>query len=154
LNSRVTITAWGKADIILAKQTLPLASEILVLVILPLSWHADEITVLVIVRYGGILFEGRVCLPNVLYHISSRDGCLSTSISPGCTYSKELYSVSFYQPLRYIQAILASIIIAPKSAYLWELFLPTGYGRGYLRFILCFQESFNVLRGDNVFEDY
>merc|ERR1719505_491160 len=91
---------------------------------------------------------------NVSYHISSRDGCLSTSISPGCTYSKELYSVSFYQPLRCIQAMLASIIIASKSAYLWELFLPTGYGRGYLRFILCFQESFNVLRGDNVFEDY
>merc|ERR1719505_125894 len=91
---------------------------------------------------------------NILYHISSRDGCSSTSISPGCTYSKELYSVSFYQPLRCnsdlessILAILASIIIASKSAYLWELFLPTGYGRGYLRFILCFQESFNVLRG-------
>merc|ERR1719505_363107 len=98
---------------------------------------------------------------NVLHHISSRDGCSSTSISPGCTYSKELYSVSFYQPLRCnsdlessILAILASTIIASKSAYLWELFLPTGYGRGYLRFILCFQESFNVLRGDNVFEDY
>merc|ERR1719494_412207 len=98
--------------------------------------------------------KGRVCSPNVLYHISSRDGCSSTSISPGCTYSKELYSVSFYQPLRCIQAMLASTIKASKSAYLWELFLPTGYGRRYLRFILCFQESFNVLRGDNVFEDY
>merc|ERR1719505_412427 len=105
--------------------------------------------------------KGRVCSSNILYHISSRDGCLSTSISPGCTYSKELYSVSFYQPLRCnsdlessILAIVASTNIASKSAYLWELFLPTVYGRGYLRFILCFQESFNVLRGDNVFENY
>ena len=69
MNSRVTITARGKADIILAKQTLPLASEILVLVILPLSWHADEITVLVNVRYGRILFEGKGLLVKTYYTI-------------------------------------------------------------------------------------